>query len=71
MDDEPLRQACHGGSGLLAKHLQLDYEEYLRMCESIRIAEATLVAKRNHTRIRRREFGLARSHLVLALMDAG
>jgi hypothetical protein len=71
MDDEPLRDACHGGMGLLAKYSNLTYEEYLELLEQVRVAEAGADAKRVHTKIRREQFNASRSNIVLAMIDAG
>ncbi|MBX3717417.1 MAG: HNH endonuclease [Burkholderiales bacterium] len=71
MADEALREACHGGSGPLARYSELSYNEYLRLLELIRVAEAGAKAKKTHTKIRRNEFNATRSYLVLAMLDAG
>jgi len=70
MNDQPLVDACCGGIGPLAGLGRIDYEEYLRMLEEIRVAQATKMAKRRHSSIRRVEFNRVRSSLVLAMIDA-
>lgn len=71
MKDESLRDACHGGIGLLAKYSELSFEDYLKIKESIHIEKATHEAKKHHTRSRRLEFNAKRAHLVLAMIDSG
>ena len=71
MNNQHLFEACHGGMGPLAKYRDLQYEDYLRLLEEIKAAEAGAKAKKSHTRIRRAEFNSKRSHLVLAMLDAG
>lgn len=71
MADEPLREACHGGTGLLAKYVDLTYEEYLLLLEQVRINEASETAKRVHTKNRREQFNASRSGIILAMIDAG
>jgi 5-methylcytosine-specific restriction endonuclease McrA len=71
MDDEVLRDACHGGRGPLAAYSCLAYSDYLRFLEQDRVARAGAEAKKRHTQIRRRKFDASRSQLVLALLDAG
>ena len=71
MNNQHLFEACHGGMGPLAKYRNLQYEDYLRLLDEIKAAEAGAMAKKRHTRIRRAEFNSKRSHLVLAMLDAG
>ncbi|MEO5572912.1 MAG: HNH endonuclease signature motif containing protein [Gammaproteobacteria bacterium] len=71
MTDEPLRNACHGGMGPLAKYSELSYDQYLCLLEQIRISEAGAKAKKTHTKVRRRQFDAGRSYLILAMLDAG
>lgn len=71
MNNQHLLDACHGGMGPLAKYRDLPYEDYLRLLDEIKAAEAGAMAKKRHTRIRRAEFNSKRSHLILAMLDAG
>lgn len=70
MDDNHLLDASCGGMGPLSKYRELQYEDYLRLLDEIKAAEAGAQAKKRHTRIRRAEFNSKRSHLVLAMLDA-
>lgn len=50
---------------------ELDFEEYLRILESSRIAEAGQSAKRRLTALRRAEFGRERAADALRMLDSG
>ncbi len=71
MEDEPLRDACCGGIGPLAKYSELSFEDYLKIKEAIRIEKASHAAKKHHTRSRCLEFNAKQSHLLLAMIDSG
>ena len=75
MGDRFLKDACHGAIGPLAGYLELTYEEYLEVTRAAEedelLAYAKSVAKKHHTHIRRQAFNSSRSHLVLAMLDAG
>lgn len=71
MDEPHLLNACCGGMGPLAKYKDLTLADYLRLLEEIKVAEAGAKAKRTHTKVRRADFNSKRSHLVLAMLDAG
>jgi len=71
MNDEILVLACCGGRGPLAVYEDLDFEDYLEIKEADRVNQATKVAKRRHTAIRRNEFNASRSQIVLAMIEQG
>ena len=70
-DNPFLKEACHGGRGTLATYNELDFDEFLRICEEARIAEATQIAKREFTSIRRADYSARRSQLALAMIESG
>lgn len=71
MDNPYLKEACHSGRGPLAGHGELDFEEYLRISEEAQIADATKLAKREFTLIRRADYSARRSQLALAMIESG
>ena len=71
MKNEHLRDACHSGTGPLAKYSELSFDDYKRVLNEIRLNEVTQEAKRRHTKLRRAEFNAKRSHLILAMIDMG
>lgn len=71
INDELLRNACHGGIGALAAYSTLTLEEYLEICEQEEINRQTLLAKRELTAVRRAEFGSNRAALALEMIDSG
>ncbi len=71
MDDPYLVDARCGARGPLSEYGELDYEDYLRLTERIRISEETKRAKREHTRIRRAQYFAKRSQLILAMIESG
>jgi HNH endonuclease len=71
MDNPYLENACHGGEGPLAQYNELDFEDFLRICEEARIAEATKHAKHEFTLIRRADYSARRAQLALAMIESG
>ena len=71
MNDKPLCEACHGGSGPLAKYSVLNYAEYLSILRDIEVTIAGKATKKTHSQLRRKEFNNVRSQLVLLMIDNG
>lgn len=71
MEDEPLVDACCGGSGPLADYDEIPYANYLELLNKIRVDQAGQTAKKAHTKTRRTQFNANRDALVLAMIEAG
>ena len=71
INDELLVEACCGGQGPLAQYRELSFNQYLRLVEELRVAEAGRRAKQEHGKFRRSYFNSRRSQTVLEMIEAG
>lgn len=71
IQDEPLVEACCGGSGLLADLGEITFEDYLVRLKEAEVHTETVIAKRKYTKIRRTQYVSRQPQLVLALIENG
>ena len=71
LDDQPLKDACCGGTGPLSTLGKIQYEDYVQLLREASIQDAAEEVKKTHTKIRRTTFQRLRSDLLLAMIEAG